>query len=193
MFFFIFSTRLECVFLVGPPSVLFTEVLVSEQGVFNPLASVPSRILIRLRDSAGNIYQKSSNVEVDVQLTCTFLNSGGGVVTAVRAVPLNPLASDGLYVASYVLTKRGVYTLRVKLGGVDVSNSPLSVRVGSGPPSALTTIVRGPGALQFVAGVPTSFEVEVRDAYNNTVDDPSLWSVDHFKVGKNTLETSGED
>jgi filamin len=112
------------------------------------------------------------------------LHQGGdpfaGVLTGPEEVRVHiEDLDDGTYLCTYRMTKRGQYSLAVKMNGVPIVGSPFSVKVACGAVDVKQCFLFDHLVGTLTAGTRTAFGVETRDLFNNAVGHGGLqWRVD---------------
>lgn len=97
--------------------------------------------------------------------------------TPVRTGPL--VVNDYLHFIDYVLQDPGQYLLTLELvGGGELYESPIALEVHNNFVHPRMCVVYGPGTYSFVAGEETYFTLEMRDAYDNLVEDTGDHQID---------------
>jgi hypothetical protein len=97
---------------------------------------------------------------------------GGPQAYTTVALPVVPEAMDGLYKVEYLLNVAGSYNLALTLNGKHISGSPFNSFIAlPGVVAPANSTSEGEGVETFIAGSPTSFTVQAKDAYTNDNDE----------------------
>uniref|UniRef100_A0A6B2KXF2 Calponin-homology (CH) domain-containing protein n=1 Tax=Arcella intermedia TaxID=1963864 RepID=A0A6B2KXF2_9EUKA len=136
----------------------------SGPGIEGGVAGEPVSFFIQTKDSTG------SNVP----------NGGANIVATLEdphgKIPVDIVDNqDGTYTATYVPRtadniKLSVIVNTQFLGSGHAQNSPFTVRIDPGPPTAQNTFAFGPGTEGAEAGVPSVITVQTRDAFGNNLN-----------------------
>lgn len=131
------------------------------QGVIHGVAGVPHRFQITARDFKHNLRRQ------------------GGDTIEVRAyhdtMPASYVGSvedlyNGTYKGLYIPLVAGNYTVAITLNGLDVAESPYTVFVNYAETAGRRCIASGPGLLGSTSDQQSTFQVFMRDAFDNPRD-----------------------
>ena len=132
-------------------------------GLSSAVAGETAMFTVTLKDTSGNILRDGTRV---VQSWLSVVNDANAMSVSV--------GSDGVYVVSYVPRAVGSVQIFVSVDGKDIGKK-LYTTVTAGrlyaPSSGLTSSSSNSGGslLQSTAGTSTSFSIQGRDAYGNSI------------------------
>ncbi|KAJ0409295.1 hypothetical protein ATCC90586_007573 [Pythium insidiosum] len=132
------------------------------------------RVVIRDRFDNPKVNAGAENVSV------TF--SGPAPATTTLVPPTDvalsvAYLSDGVFLVSYTLTRKGQYSIRVLVDGVAIKGSPFGMYTSPATASPATTTIDlvaptsdAISPLTYVAGEPVKTQITTRDAFGNVLD-----------------------
>ena len=142
-------------------------------GLTDPQHSIVTRRSVRYAGQEMFIEIKARDIFSNDQVYSPFKGPDPFEVVADGpgpvAVQLDNF-NNGIYRARWVATLSGLYTLNISLHSVQISGSPVQVDMGSAPVSGATSTAAGIGlglSGELDADTPTSFSVQLRDAFGN--------------------------
>ena len=151
----------------GDPSPLTSVAYDSDAGVLGAgrtgglsaaVAGVTASVLLRAADVFGNV---ATNATTNASLLTLALVGPDPSPTLALA-----WLGSGVYEANYTAVKAGAYSLSLLIGGVPVTGSPFAVTIAPGATYPTNCAPQGLPTTA-VAGVTSTFLVQLRDAYGN--------------------------
>lgn len=154
----------------GPPAAKFSAGFISAKNSTIVRAGSNVDVSVTLRDAFNNSVTSVLG-RADVILETSLDMGGCTAVERFDAVDSGSL-SESVLAYSHQPSKPGNLTLRVLVGGLEVPGSKTVVSIVPGPTSAAKSGAAREGIHTAVAGVLTSFTVQLRDRFGNPQTQP---------------------